>query len=46
MVLLEGRDDEDFHDYIEEAKGWLYQWFKELKPWSPSIVDEERLVWV
>lgn len=47
MVLLEGSvDDEDFQGYIEEAKGWLQQWFKEIKPWNASIVDEERLVWV
>ncbi|XP_028215124.1 uncharacterized protein LOC114397228 [Glycine soja] len=47
MVLLEGSvDDEDFQGYIEEAKGWLQQWFKEIKPRNASIVDEERLVWV
>lgn len=32
FVLLEGGDDDDFQGYIEEAIGWLLQWFKELKP--------------
>lgn len=31
LALLEGREDEAFQRFIEEAKDWLYQWFEEIR---------------
>lgn len=47
LVLLEGhKDDEDFMGFVEEAKDWLFQWFKWIRPWKVTDVDNERVAWV
>lgn len=47
LVLLEGaKDEEDFKGFVEEAKDWLYQRFKWIRPWKPTDVDSERVAWV
>lgn len=47
LVLLEGDSDEgNFNDFIEEARDWLYQWFKWIRPWKPTDVDPERVSWL
>lgn len=47
LVLLEGDKEEgDFAEYIEDAREWLYQWFKWIRPWKPSDIDPERTTWL
>lgn len=47
MVLLEGdKEDGDFAECIEDAREWLDQWFKWIRPWKPSDVDPERSIWL
>ncbi|MCH82646.1 hypothetical protein A2U01_0003457, partial [Trifolium medium] len=31
---------------MEDAWGWLQQWFKEIRPWSTREIDTDRLVWL
>ncbi|MCI28617.1 DUF4283 domain protein, partial [Trifolium medium] len=31
---------------MEDAGGWMEQWFKEVRPWSAKEIDQERLVWL
>lgn len=46
-VLLEGaKDEEDFMEFVEEAKDWLFQWFRWIRPWKPEDVDRERVAWI
>lgn len=46
LALLESVEDEGVNKFMEEAKDRLSQWFKETRPWSPNMIDEERLLWV
>jgi hypothetical protein len=46
MTLLEGQEDGEVEALMEDAKEWLDQWFKEIRPWDPKDIDLERLVWV
>jgi hypothetical protein len=46
LTLLEGQDDGEVKALMEEAKGWLDQWFVEIKPWSPNDIDVERTIWL
>lgn len=46
LVLLEPNDGVDVAKVVEEAKGWVEDWFDEIKAWSPMEIDKERLVWV
>jgi hypothetical protein len=31
---------------LTDAKDWLDQWFKEIRPWNPKDIDPERIVWL
>ncbi|MCI70683.1 DUF4283 domain protein, partial [Trifolium medium] len=31
---------------MEDARGWMEQWFKEVHPWSAREIDQEHLVWL
>jgi hypothetical protein len=44
--LLEGQEDGEVEALLEDAKDWLNQWFKEIRPWNPKDVDTERIVWL
>ncbi|GKV10561.1 hypothetical protein SLEP1_g21905 [Rubroshorea leprosula] len=46
LVLLESEDKDELKDLVENASDWLGQWFKEIKPWSPCMVANERFVWI
>ncbi|XP_045802504.1 uncharacterized protein LOC123896113 [Trifolium pratense] len=46
LVLLEDQEEGEVKALMEDARGWLEQWFKEIRPWSPREVDNERLVWL
>ncbi|MCH85835.1 hypothetical protein A2U01_0006687, partial [Trifolium medium] len=46
LTLLEGQEDGEVQALMEDAKDWLDQWFKEIRPWTPKDVDVERLVWL
>ncbi|GKV10568.1 hypothetical protein SLEP1_g21912 [Rubroshorea leprosula] len=46
LVLLESEDKDELKDLVENASYWLGQWFKEIKPWSPCMVANERFVWI
>lgn len=28
------------------GKGWLKQWFREIKKWEPNMGDSERVTWL
>ncbi|GAU33402.1 hypothetical protein TSUD_20950 [Trifolium subterraneum] len=45
LVLLEDKEDGEIKALMEDACGWLEQWFKDIRPWSPREVDNDRLVW-
>lgn len=47
LVLLEGVKDEDnFKVFVDEAKDWLFQWFRWIRPWMPNDVDKEHVAWI
>ncbi|GAU45707.1 hypothetical protein TSUD_86830 [Trifolium subterraneum] len=46
LTLLEGQEEGEVKDLMEDAKGWLEQWFKEIRPWNPKEIDVERSVWL
>ncbi|MCH82641.1 hypothetical protein A2U01_0003452, partial [Trifolium medium] len=46
LTLLEGQEDGEVQALMEEASGWLDQWFKEIRPWSPKEIDVERTIWL
>ncbi|GKV45964.1 hypothetical protein SLEP1_g52988 [Rubroshorea leprosula] len=41
LVLLDSEDKEEIKDLVEGASEWLGQWFSEVKPWSPTMVEKE-----
>jgi hypothetical protein len=46
LTLLEGQDEGEVQALMEDAKGWLDQWFKEIRQWNPKEIDIERVVWL
>ncbi|GKV09903.1 hypothetical protein SLEP1_g21337 [Rubroshorea leprosula] len=46
LVLMDGENKDEIKDLVEGAPEWLGQWFSEVKPWSPSMVEKERFVWI
>ncbi|PNX87622.1 hypothetical protein L195_g043715, partial [Trifolium pratense] len=46
LVLLEGQEEGEVQSLMEDARGWMEQWFKEVRPWSTKEIDLERLVWL
>ncbi|MCH89313.1 hypothetical protein A2U01_0010208, partial [Trifolium medium] len=46
LVLLEGQEEGEVEALVEDAKGWLYQWFRDVRPWSAKEIDLERIVWL
>ncbi|GAU35431.1 hypothetical protein TSUD_375210 [Trifolium subterraneum] len=46
LVLLEDQEEGEIKALMEDAWGWLEQWFKEIRPWSTREVDHDRLVWL
>ncbi|MCI37176.1 hypothetical protein A2U01_0058400, partial [Trifolium medium] len=46
LVLLEGQEEGEVEALMEDAKGWLDQWFREVRPWSANEIDHERIVWL
>ncbi|GKV22179.1 hypothetical protein SLEP1_g32064 [Rubroshorea leprosula] len=44
-VLLKANDKGSLDKFIEEEESWWSKWFKRIKPWSPSDIATERLVW-
>jgi hypothetical protein len=46
LTLLEGQEEGEVQALMEEAKGWLDQWFVEIRPWSPNDIDIERNIWL
>ncbi|GAU32253.1 hypothetical protein TSUD_53800 [Trifolium subterraneum] len=45
LVLMEEQEEAEINALIEDAGGWLDQWFKEIRPWSTRDVDNDILVW-
>ncbi|PNX65331.1 hypothetical protein L195_g062544, partial [Trifolium pratense] len=31
---------------MEDAREWMEQWFKKIRPWNAKEIDMERLVWL
>lgn len=46
LVLLESLVEGEMEALIDEAQDWLATWFSDMRKWSPSEVDSERLTWV
>ncbi|MCI03917.1 DUF4283 domain protein, partial [Trifolium medium] len=46
LTLLEGQEEGEVQALLEDAKDWLDQWFKEIRPWNPKDVDVDRVVWL
>ncbi|GAU49526.1 hypothetical protein TSUD_377390 [Trifolium subterraneum] len=44
LPLLEGYDDGEVKALMEDAKGWMDQWFKEIRSWCPNDLDVERTI--
>lgn len=46
LFLIEEEIDGAVKSLIEEEKEWIGRWFLKIKPWSPEVVDNERLTWI
>ncbi|PNX76543.1 hypothetical protein L195_g032496, partial [Trifolium pratense] len=46
LTLLEGQEAGEVQALMEDAKGWLEQWFKEIHPWDPKVMDVKRTIWL
>lgn len=46
LCLLEALEGDDVEVFLVERKIWWEQWFLLIKPWQPSDVDYEILVWL
>ncbi|XP_058747128.1 uncharacterized protein LOC131620126 [Vicia villosa] len=46
LCLLEEVEEGFIQDLIGEGNTWWRQWFKEIKPWSYNIVDNDRDIWI
>jgi hypothetical protein len=46
LALLEGQEEGEVEALMEDAKGWLDQWFSAIRPWKPQDVDLERIIWL
>ncbi|PNX65689.1 hypothetical protein L195_g062723, partial [Trifolium pratense] len=46
LVLLEEQEEGEVRALMEDAKSWLDQWFRDIRPWSTREVDKSRLVWL
>ncbi|MCH92049.1 hypothetical protein A2U01_0012981, partial [Trifolium medium] len=45
LALLEDQEEGEVQALMEDAKEWLDQWFREIRPWSPKEIDlEPRLM--
>ncbi|CAL5188643.1 unnamed protein product [Lathyrus oleraceus] len=42
LCLLEDQKEGEIKALINEAADWIGKWFKEVHPWSPNDVDNER----
>lgn len=45
LCLLEDLEGDDVEAFLVERKLWWEKWFISIKPWHPSDVDTERMVW-
>jgi hypothetical protein len=46
LALLAGQEEGEVETLMEDAKGWLDQWFSTIRPWKPKDVDMERIIWL
>lgn len=46
LVLLEEMEEGIIPALIEDASDWIHEKFDDIRKWSQSEVDNERLVWV
>lgn len=46
LVLLESLEEGEMEALIEDANEWLGTWFKNVRKWSPSVIDNESLTWL
>lgn len=46
LCLLEDRVDGTISTLLAEDGDWIKRWFKVIRPWSPSDVDDCRISWV
>jgi hypothetical protein len=46
LTFLEGQEEDEVQALVDDAKGRLDQWFKDIRPWSPKEVDIERVSWL
>jgi hypothetical protein len=46
LALLEGQEEGEVEALMVDAKDWLDQWFKEIRPWNPKDIDLDRIVWL
>ncbi|XP_058780930.1 uncharacterized protein LOC131655034 [Vicia villosa] len=46
LCLLEEMEEGEIVALISKANEWICQWFSEIRPWSPEVVDNERLKWL
>ncbi|MCH86156.1 hypothetical protein A2U01_0007010, partial [Trifolium medium] len=46
LVLLEEQETGEVQALMEDAKSWLEQWFRDIRPWTTREADRSRLVWL
>ncbi|GAU49604.1 hypothetical protein TSUD_407690 [Trifolium subterraneum] len=46
LTLLEEQEEGEVQALLKDARSWLEQWFKEIRPWTKKEVDNSRLVWL
>ncbi|PNX93753.1 hypothetical protein L195_g016912 [Trifolium pratense] len=46
LTLLEGQEEGEVQALLVDAKDWLDQWFREIRPWCPADVDVDRVAWL
>jgi DNA phosphorothioation-dependent restriction protein DptG len=44
LALLEDQEEGEVEALMEDAKGWLDQWFSAIRPWRPKDVDKDRII--
>lgn len=46
LCLLEDRVEGEIQVLVNDKGNWLNQMYKDVRPWKPSSMDDERVTWI
>lgn len=46
LVLIKVANGEDFSELVKEVEDLFENWFKDLRPWTPTEVEKEHYAWI